>query len=513
MALMERRTVAAEEVRIGGRTFPTTGGRAIHFIEQHCYLTKGQWRGEPFKLFAWQKKFIYQLFEIDPDTGRRRYRWAYLEVPKKNGKSELMAALNVYLLMADDEASPEIACGSNSEEQADLVFGAAKAMIEMSPTLTGQVSCFRKELVRKDNPAAKIIRVSAKAKTNDGRNLSTVCLDELHEFDASGEQLFNVLTNGLAAREQPLALMITTAGWDMDTLCGRFHQHALKVIGGEEPDPAFFATVYAAPDPDVDIADDAAYERALRAANPSMGELVDLPFYLDERRKGADNAKRYYLDIWTSAATSWLPAGAWDECAGTANLVPGAPTWAGIDASTARDSTAIVVGQRDGEVVRVLAKIWERPIEPATGKPQEGWRVPLVEIEEYIRQLGHTYDMRGIGFDPWNMMWMAQRLQQEGVPMVEVPQTPARVIPATQAAYELVLDRNLVHDGDPTFARHIRNAMPKRVEGGYRLVKHLGRANDAASALVTMLVELPKPQEAPKVAQIFLPDDDDDEVA
>lgn len=503
-------------VALNGREFPTLGERVIGFIEGHCVNTKDRWRGRPFRLMAWQKKFLYELFEIDPATGLRRYRWAYVEVPKKNGKTELIAAIVLYLLIADDEESPEIACGSNSEEQADLVFGAAKAMCELSPTLRPLVHTFRREIVLKENPAAKLTRVAAKAKTNDGKNLSTVALDELHEFDESGEQLFNVLTNGVATRRQPLVLMITTAGWDLETLCGRMHAHAEKLIKGEVVDPAFYAKIYAAPVEDINLQDDAALQAALAAANPSYGVTVEWPFYADQRRKGAANFKRYYLDIWTSAESQWLPDGAWEECRAEGwDFDPALPLLIGFDASTRRDSTAIVLAQRDPSgLVSVRGKAWERPIEPATGKPVENWRVPKEAIKQYLRDTCGLWDVREVAYDPWSFAWTADELEAEGIPMVEVPQVPSRLAPATQGLYELIVDHQLRHDGDPVFARHIRNAIPKKVDRGYILDKFRGRANDLAAALVTVVYELlqqEEPEEETYPSIRFF--DDDDEVA
>lgn len=501
---------------LGGRKFPTAGQRVIDFIETACVFTKGRWRGRPFRLLPWEKLVCYELFEIDPATGLRRYRWGYIEIPKKQGKSEFIAGIDLFLLIADDEESPEIACGSNSDEQADLVFGAAKAMCELSPSLSPLVTCFAKEIVLRENPAAKLMRVSAKAKTKDGLNLSGVTLDELHEFDESGEKLFNVLTNGTAAREQPLTLMITTAGYDPETLCGRYHDHAVKVIKGEISDPAFYARIYAASSEDVNLDDVPALERALREANPSYGHTVQLPFYLDERRKGAANFKRYYLNIWTGAETQWLPDGAWDECrAAGFELLPDVPTFVGVDASTKRDSTAVVACQwfdvetvavpgaatptdvllPTGPFLRVRARVWERPIEPATGKPKEGWRLPLGEVEEYLRELHSALALKAVAYDPAFVTWMALKLEDDGLPMVEVPQSDGRMKPPTQALYELVIDRRLLHDGDPTLARHIRNAVAKQIEGGQRLVKRGGRKMDAAIGLVMAVAEAMRKEE------------------
>lgn len=492
---------APERVKVGGRIFRSVGGRVIAFIEGNCRLTKGRWRGQPFLLEPWQKREIYKIFEVErrPD-GRwlRRYRWAYLEVPKKNGKTELVAAIDLYLLLADGEESPEIACGSNSDEQADLVFGAAKAMCELSPSLRPLVNLFAKEIVRKDNPAAVLMRVSAKAKTKDGLNLSGITLDELHEFDESGENLFNVLTNGTAAREEPLVLMITTAGFDEETLCGRYHAHAEKVIAGEIVDHAFYASIYATGDPDINIMDDAALDAALARANPSYGVTTFLPFYLDARRKGAANFKRYFLDIWTAAESQWLPEGAWQACQVPAiTFAPGVPVFGGVDASTKHDSAALVAVQWAGQRLRARARIWERPLDPHTGKPLESWRVPGGEIAQAIRDLHTAHPGSVFAYDPAFVTWLAGDLAAEGVTMLDTPQTNGRMCPPTKALYELITEGRLEHDGDPALARHVAAAVEiTTMEGKQRLTKNRGKKRlmiDGAIALVMAVGEAAKP--------------------
>lgn len=486
---------APDRVRVEGREFWSVGWRVIRFIERNCRLTKGRWRNQPFVLEAWQKREIVKIFEVErqPD-GRwlRRYRYVYLEVPKKNGKTELVAAINVYLLLADDEESPEIACGSNSDEQADLMFGAAKAMCELSPTLAPLVDCYAKEIVRKDNPAAVLMRVSAKAKTKDGLNLSGVTLDELHEFDEAGEQLYKVLTNGTAAREQPLILMITTSGFDKETLCGRLSEHAVRIISGEAADPAFYASVYTAPDPNVNIDDDAALEVQLRAANPSFGVTVFLPFYLDARRNGAANFKRYFLNIWTAAESQWLPDGAWEACAADeVAFDPALPVFIGLDASTKHDSSARVAVQWQGPTLVVAAKLWERPIDAATGLPVDSWRVPGGEIAEDLREWHRGFNLIAVGYDPAFITWLAADLEAEGLPMQEFPQTNSRMCPPTTAVYQLIVEGRLQHEHDPALARHIASAVEMTtLEGKTRLGKgkdRRGRSRRVDGAIALLM--------------------------
>jgi hypothetical protein len=161
-------------------------------------------------------------------------------------------------------------------------------------------------------------------------------------------------------------------------------------------------------------------------------------------------------------------------------------------------------------LVSVRGKAWERPIEPNTGKPVEGWRVPKEEIKAYLRDLCAAWDVRAVAYDPWSFAWTADELEAEGIPMIEVPQVPSRLAPATQGLYELIVDHLLRHDGDPTFARHIRNAVPKKVDRGYILDKFHGRANDLAAALVTVTYELmqrEEPEEAEAEPAIIFFDD------
>jgi phage terminase large subunit-like protein len=213
---------------------PSRGHYVIKWIEANCVHTNGEWIGRPFRFFDWQKPLVKALFELRPD-GLRRYRWALIGLPKKNGKTELAAALALYLLIGDEEPSPLVVCAAASEEQADLVFGAARTMAEMSPTLSQVTERYEKEILVPSLPGARLRRVAAVAGTNDGQNIHAVVCDELHEWAGpKGEQVWNVLTNGTGARRQPLVLQTTTAGYDLEgTICGRQYLHGKRVQGGE----------------------------------------------------------------------------------------------------------------------------------------------------------------------------------------------------------------------------------------------------------------------------------------
>lgn len=480
-------------------TIRTTGARVCKFIETHCVFTNGEWVGRPFRLLPWQRRLIYELFETG-DDGLRRFRWALVGIPKKNGKTELAAALGLYFLLADGEASPLVVCAAASDDQADLVFGAAKKMCELSPTLSQITECYEREIQVPSSPGAVLKRVAAVAGTNDGLNIHAVICDELHEWKgARGENVWNVLTNGTGARKQPVVFQITTAGFDLETVCGRQYEYGKKIEAGEVQDRRYFFRWWAAPE-GADHRDPAVWEDC----NPSYGVTVYQPFFEDQLTKKTEAVfRRYFMNEWTAAEELWLPAGVWEACnIGDFKFDPDLPLYAGWDAARRRDSTAVVAGQRTSEgMVRLRSWIWERPVNPTTGEPVEDWETPTAEIMNTIRELDGAFDLRAVGYDPWGIKESVQQLTAEGIAMDEVGQSNARMVPATEYLYELICDGKVEHDGNPTFARHMRNIIARQVPSGVRMDK--GRARkpmDAgiAAAIVAYLMLSESDQELGK---------------
>lgn len=466
------------------------GGHCIAWIERHCVHTKGRWYGKPFRLLPWQKLFIMRLFETDPETGRRVVRESYLRVAKKNGKTELAAALGCYFAQADTEPAPEVYCAANSDEQADLIFGAAKIMCEASPTLSRITQRFAKEILfqRTDGTTGKLHRLSATVGTNDGLNVSHALFDEIHEMTRTkGEAMFQVVTNGTAARLDPLICSFSTAGYDEESLEYRKYQYGLKVNADEIDDPHFLFVNYEAPE----LAD----YRDLRVwplANPSWGVTI-LPDYAEQqlRSKPEGIVRRYNLNQQTETETLWLPAGAWEACRVDAfTFDPTLPVVAGWDAARKRDATAVVALQkRDGRIY-AQARIWERPLNPSNGQPDETWQTPTGEVMNVIRDLHAGYDFR-CGYDSWGIKESVETLLGEGVVMIEVPQTNSRMIPATEYLYEVIANGTLAHNGDPTYARHMRNAVTRVTPNGIRVDKMKTRKpQDACIATIIAAAEL-----------------------
>lgn len=471
------------------RRIRSLGPAIAAWIEANCVHTKGRWIGRPFALLPWQRELLNEMFEVErAPTGEwvRVYREAYIEVPKKNGKTELIAALALYFICEDPEPAPEVYCAANSAEQAELVFGAAKVMCETSPSLKKRTDPYRDEILVKDRPGAKLVRVAATKGTNDGLNVYIAIFDELHEFtDTKGRGVYGVLTNGQAGREYPMTISITTAGFDLDTLCGEKHQFAEKMLSGEIQDARFYAKIYAAPrsDPRAGAHDPTAHEwwrdpLAWELANPSYGHTVLRSFYEDKLRLNISPSEfqRYFLGWWVDAEDPWLPEGAWTACnAGAFELDPEAETWLGVDVGAFQDSTAVTCIQWNPEngKLRAQTRVWERPRD-ADGKPQPGWVLPIAEVENHIRERYQQLNVVAIGFDRRFMIGSAPQLEAEGLPMVEVPQSNVRMVPAFATWHELITQGRFEHDGDPAFARHVAAGVKHVIsggDGGWRLTK------------------------------------------
>lgn len=481
--------------RHGGRWVLTRGYYVADWIETNCVFSDGKWVGQSFLLQPWQVRSLVELFEVHPVHHLRRFRWALIGLPKKNGKSEMAAALSLFLLLGDHEPAPLVCCAAASEEQADLVFGAARTMCEMSPRLK-QVTDPKSKLIGvPDSPRARLARVAAAAGTNDGKHIHAVIIDEFHEWaPGKGEQTWNILTNGLGARTQPMVVQITTAGHDEETVCGRQYEHGCRVREGEKDDPTLYFLWYEA---STKIEYDT--EEAVRSSNPSYGVTVFWPFFEDQLSKKTENVyKRYFLNIWTEAEEVWEAAQLWDDLAGEPELDPARPAYVGIDVGLKRDSTAVVTAQWDPVKMKVQLRqrIWDNPYPPAH-PGYASWRLPFGEVEKYLRDLYDEFpeparededeDLRpgpAFHYDPMFFARSASDLESEGLHMIDYPQSDLRMIAASQKFFELIKQGQVEHDGNPTARRHIRSVIAKETGRGWRIHRPRGtrKAIDFATA-------------------------------
>lgn len=285
------------------RGFPSKGDYVVAWIERHCVLGEGDYFGQPFLLRPWQKAIIRKLYETKPD-GDRRYRRALIGLPKGNGKTPLAAAIGAYELAGEEHISPIVPVCAASFEQADLVFGDMKTMFRESETLSQVVEVFDSEIQLIGTPG-RAYRTAAVRASNDGQRPSFTIFDELHEFnDAAREGAHLVLANGTAKRHDSLQLHITTAGADLDSLCGRMYLKGKRIEAGEEQDDEFLFIWYEGPD-DVTVTDPDDLRRAIRACNPAADDFMNVSEVASRFAIIPEfEARRYYLNQWTRAAES-----------------------------------------------------------------------------------------------------------------------------------------------------------------------------------------------------------------
>jgi phage terminase large subunit-like protein len=290
------------------------------------------------------------------------------------------------------------------------------------------------------------------------------------------DDLWDALTLGSGARQDPLVVGITTAGFDLDTLCGRLYNYGKSVSTGEMDDETFGFYWWEAK-ADCDIADRSQWKRA----NPNLAQHLLDPEDMEVAMKQTSEMafRRFRLNQWVRTQESWLPVGAWERLLGDATLDPDLPCWVGIDMALKHDSIAVVVAQpRDDGRIVTQARIWH---------PDMG-AMDVAEVEMHLRHLRDTLTVQEFAYDPAFFQRSAEALYDDGLPMVEFPQSSQRMIPACGTAYDLIVQGKVIHDGSPMFTDQVLSAAQRMTDNGWRLSKGKSRRKiDAAIALCMAL--------------------------
>lgn len=324
-------------------------GRVCQFFPRYCSHHAAPFAGQPFVPLDYQVQLILRpifgwVHANGEQAGRRRFQKAYIEIPKKNGKTQLIAGLGLYMLLADAEPGAEVYVAAADREQARYLFNAAKAMVERHPQLRKRCIVYRNQIVRADDPTAFFQVLSAEAATKHGPNIHCLIIDELHA--QPDRELFEALTRGVVARRQPLVLLITTAGDDDESICYEEYDYARRVLSGTFEDEQHLPVIFEA-GPKEDWQDPAVWRRV----NPALG--VTIPFAnlegfaraaAHEPRKRNDFL-RYHLNRWTNQSTAWIPIEWWDACEGPLDDLElvSLDCGAGLDLAQKWDLAAFVV--------------------------------------------------------------------------------------------------------------------------------------------------------------------------
>lgn len=450
------------------------GDDVIAFAEHFLRLTKGVKAHEPLIFTDWQKWLLRAMLERN-DSGRLRYKRALVGLPRKQGKSLLGSALALYGLFAG-EAGAEVYSAAGDRQQARIVFEEAKHQIQQSPALLAECKVYRDAIeVPSTNAIYRVL--SADGKLAQGLNPSLVIFDELHV--QRNDDLYDALTMGSGARLDPLVVAITTAGYDLESLCGRLYQYGKQVAAGDIIDP-FWGFWWWEADADCDIND----EKQWKKSNPNLAlGLLDKDDLKVSAQQSSEAAhRRFRLNQWVRAQESWLPMGAWENCnnptAATINAYD--PAWVGIDMALKHDSIGIVIAQpHDDGKIAVQAKIFHPDIDG----------IDIQAIEQHLRSLHNEFNIQEFAYDPAFFQRSAEALYDDGLPMVEFPQSSQRMIPACGTTYELIVAKKIAHDGSPMFTDQVLSAAQRMTEQGWRLSKGKSRRKIDACIAMCMAVD------------------------
>lgn len=452
------------------------GDSLCTFTQSFCRHTKdgiAARAGELIQLRPFQRELFSKVRARRPD-GRLRHREALIGLPRKNSKSELGSSLALYGLLDGMGEGLEVYSCASDKDQAKIVFGVAKKMVERDPNLDGGTSTNRKDglvvcyrdVLEVPSTGSIYKALSSEAFSKEGLNPSMVVYDELHA--APTDELYYVMSLGSGARYDPLLVAITTAGvkYDstgQDSICYRRYQYGCQVASGEVEDDSFYFVWYGAPK-GADYRDEAVWA----AANPGYGDFLDPDDFRHALGSVSENEFRTKrLNQWVSSVQAWLPMGAWGACRYGGEFVPGARgVVLGFDGSKNGDCTALVAVTVESEPQIKVLGLWEKPEDAP-----EGWRVPRAEVREAIRRACREFHVAEIAADDWFWQDALEELESEGLPVVGFPQNLSRMGPATQRFYEMVTTRKLRHDGDPRLARHLDNAQLRTESRGSRLQK------------------------------------------
>lgn len=444
---------------------------AVSFIECLSH-TKGTWAGKPFELIDWQERIIRDLFGIVKENGYRQFNTAYIEIPKKMGKSELAAAVALLLCCGDGEQRAEVYGCASDRQQASIVFNVAEDMVKMSPALAKRVKILasQKRLIYK--PTNSFYQVlSSEAYTKHGLNIHGVVYDELHA--APDRRLFDVMTKGSGdARMQPLYFLITTAGTDTHSICYEQHQKALDILRGKKHDPSFYPVIYGAKE-----SDDWSDVEVWKKANPSLGITVGLDkvkaAFLQAKENPAEENlfRQLRLNQWVKQSIRWMPMDKWDACVFDVDekALEGRICYGGLDLSSTTDITAFVLvfpPRDEDEKYTILPYFWipeenaelrvrrdhvpyDIWIKEGTMQTTEGNVIHYGFIEKFIENLGERFNIREIAFDRWGAVQMVQNLENIGFTVVPFGQGFASMSPPTKELMNLVLSHRIAHGGQP----------------------------------------------------------------
>lgn len=488
--------------------------RVCKFIELLTH-TKGELAGTRIHLEPWQVFILTTVFGwLRRADGGRRYRRAYVEVSRGNGKSTLLSGVGLYCLVADREGGAEVYSFATTRDQAKIVFGDAKVMAERNAPLRNKFGLqVLANALYVPTSNSTFQAKSAEGSTLDGLNTHLAIIDELHAHKTRA--VYDVVETSTGKRKNSLMFVITTAGFDTSGICYEVRTMVTKVLEKSVVDETQFGIIYG-----LDEGDDWTTVEALEKANPNWDISVRPEIITSLMKKAialpsaVNNFKTKHLNIWCSASSAWMDMQAWE--AGEINVdrsdFEGQPCYIGLDVGAKNDVTAKVLLFPVGKSFVVFADFYlpEAAVEKSTNSQYRGWveegwitqsggaMTDLARIEEDIRDDLSRFDVKGIAYDPWNALQLATNLGNDGAPMVEYRNTVQNFSDPMKSLEALVQDKRVNHDGNPVLRWMMGNVVAKldakdnifprkeryenKIDGVVALIMALGISNTADEA-------------------------------
>jgi phage terminase large subunit-like protein len=461
------------------------GERVVKFIERLTSHTKGELAGKPFILEEFQKKVIRDVFGNINKDGNRIIREAFLFWPRKNGKTNFLAALGLYLLVSDNEPGAEIIVCAADRGQAGMIHEIQKQMVLQSPILMEQLKVYRNSIVKKDG--SFIQARSADADTAHGYNAHAVLFDELHS--QPNRELYDVMKTASGARRQPLFFSISTAGFNKESICYEVYDYAKKVQAGIIEDKTFYPNIFEA-DPEDDIQDPATW----RKANPGYGVTIKEDYIEAQAAKAKtlvtyeNTFRRLHLNQWTTSEVRWVSDEDFMSCSEQygPNDLEGRDCFAGLDLASTEDLCAYVLifpPIHEDEPFKTLVFSWvtEAAVEKRQGKTGADYNKFIAKgeldvtpgnvtdyryISKVILESADKYNVRAIAFDRWNSSSLVGDLAEEGLPVEPYGQGFASMSPAIKQLEIWIRSKQIAHTGNNLLRWNVSNVQAKSDAAG-----------------------------------------------
>lgn len=455
--------------------------RAIRFIEKLKH-TKGEWAGQRFRLEPWQQFVLWNIFGWKNADDTRRFRYAYIEIARKNGKTALSAGIGLYMLFADGESRPEVYSAATVKDQAKICFSDAAEIVKATD-LKNYLTPYRNSIVY-ELKGGTMKPLSSDYGTHDGLNPSCGIIDEFHAHKDSG--MFDVIKSAFGARRQPLMFIITTAGFDKSGVCYAYRENVIKVLRGVNEDDSLFGIIYT-----LDDKSEWDDPKMWIKANPNLGVSLSADYLADQvkdaknRPEAVRNVMTKNVDLWVDAERTWILDDVWLKCIGTTDPadLKGCACWGGLDLSNVSDITAYVLLFHENDRFQLLPHFWipeEKMLEKVRKEninydkwAAEGYvTVTPGNVIDYdfvkadILRIVADYDLRTSAYDRWNASQTIIDLQNEGMECNPFGQGYGSMSAPTKEFEKLVLTGKIEHFGNPVLRWMLASTLVKTDPAG-----------------------------------------------